>query len=81
MPDFDQSCLSRAASISILLVEAGSKRPWRRRWRSDHTTRQDQGPEIRAAAATSIRSALQPYQRGKQVALAGAIWLVTANNA
>jgi hypothetical protein len=31
--------------------------------------------------ATSIRRALQPYQRGKQVALAGAIWLVTANNA
>jgi glycerol uptake facilitator-like aquaporin len=33
------------------------------------------------AIATSIRCALQPYQRGKQVALAGAIWLVTANNA
>jgi len=29
----------------------------------------------------SIRRALQPYQRGKQIALAGAIWLVTANNA
>jgi hypothetical protein len=28
-----------------------------------------------------IRRALQPYQRGKQVALAGAIWLVTVNNA
>ena len=42
---------------------------------------QDQGPETRAAVATSIRRALQPYQRGKQVALAGAIWLVTANNA
>ena len=41
---------------------------------------QDQGPETRAAVATSIRRALQPYQRGKQVALAGAIWLVTANN-
>jgi SAM-dependent methyltransferase len=39
---------------------------------------QDQGPETRAAVATSIRHALQPYQRGKQVALAGAIWLVTA---
>jgi hypothetical protein len=35
----------------------------------------------RAAVATSIRRALQPYQRGKQVALAGAIWLITANNA
>jgi hypothetical protein len=42
---------------------------------------QDQGPETRAAVATSIRRALQPYQRGTQVALAGAIWLVTANNA
>ena len=42
---------------------------------------QDQGSETRAAVATSIRRALQPYQRGKQVALAGAIWLVTANNA
>ena len=42
---------------------------------------QDQGPETRAAVATSIRRALQPYQRGKQVALAGAIWLVTAKNA
>jgi SAM-dependent methyltransferase len=42
---------------------------------------QDQGPETRAAVATSIRRALQPYQRGKQVALAGAIWLVAANNA
>jgi len=40
---------------------------------------QDQGPETRAAAATSIRRALQAC--GKQVALAGAIWLVTANNA
>ena len=42
---------------------------------------QDQSPETRAAVATSIRSALQPYQCGKQVALDGAIWLVTANNA
>ena len=42
---------------------------------------QDQGPETRAAVAMSIRRALQPYQRGKQVELAGAIWLVTANNA
>jgi SAM-dependent methyltransferase len=41
----------------------------------------DQGPETRTAVATSIRRALQPYRRGKQVALAGAIWLVTANNA
>jgi hypothetical protein len=38
---------------------------------------QDQDSE---ALATSIRRALQPYQRGQQVALAGAIWLVTANN-
>jgi SAM-dependent methyltransferase len=40
----------------------------------------DQDPETRAAVATSIRRTLQPYQRGKQVALAGGIWLVTANN-
>jgi hypothetical protein len=42
---------------------------------------QDQGLETRAAVAMSIRRALEPYQRGAQVALAGAIWLVTANNA
>jgi hypothetical protein len=36
---------------------------------------------MRAAVATSIRRALRPYQRGKQVALVGAIWLVTANSA
>ena len=41
---------------------------------------QDQGPETRAAVASSILRALQPYQNGKRVALAGAIWLVTANN-
>jgi SAM-dependent methyltransferase len=41
----------------------------------------DRGPETRAAVAMSIRRALQPYQRGKQVALAGAVWLVTANSA
>ena len=32
---------------------------------------QDQGPETRAAVATSIHRALQLYQRGKQFALAG----------
>jgi hypothetical protein len=42
---------------------------------------QDQDPETRAAVATSILRALQPYQRGTQVALAGAIWLVTAIDA
>jgi SAM-dependent methyltransferase len=42
---------------------------------------QDQSPKTRAAVATSIRRALQPYQRNEQVALAGGIWLVTANNA
>ena len=41
---------------------------------------QDQGPETCAAVASSIRRALQPYQNGKRVALAGTIWLVTANN-
>jgi hypothetical protein len=33
------------------------------------------------AAITSIRRALQSYRRGSHVALAGAIRLVTANNA
>jgi hypothetical protein len=33
------------------------------------------------AVITSIRRALQPYQRSQQVALAGAVWLATANNA
>jgi SAM-dependent methyltransferase len=42
---------------------------------------QDRAPETRAAVAMSIRRALQPHQRGKQVVLAGAIWLVTANSA
>ena len=42
---------------------------------------EDQSPETRAAVATSIRRALQPYQRDKQVLLAGGIWLVTATNA
>jgi hypothetical protein len=36
---------------------------------------------MRAVVATSSRQALQPYQRGRQVALAGAIWLIPANNA
>jgi hypothetical protein len=36
---------------------------------------------LRRVVATSIRRALQLFERGKQVALAGAIWLVTANNA
>ena len=41
---------------------------------------QDQGPEVRATVATSIRRALQSYQRGDKVALPAAIWLVTASN-
>jgi ubiquinone/menaquinone biosynthesis C-methylase UbiE len=41
---------------------------------------QDQGPEVRAAVARSIRRALQSYQRGDQVPLPAAIWLVTASN-
>ena len=83
-PGFNQLYLSRATSISTLPVEAGSKRPSRPRWHSDLQAAllQDQGPETRAAVATSIRRALQPHQAPiKQVALAGAIWLVTANNA
>jgi SAM-dependent methyltransferase len=41
---------------------------------------QGQGAEVRAAVATSIRRALQSYQRGDQVALPAAIWVVTATN-
>lgn len=39
-----------------------------------------QPPELRAAAANSIRSALARYQVGNAVALPGAIWLVNATN-
>jgi hypothetical protein len=78
---FNQLYLSRATSISTLPVEAGSRRPGRDGTRTPSRALQGQGPETRAAVATSIRGALQPYQRGKQVVLAGAIWLVTANNA
>lgn len=41
---------------------------------------QGQPPEIRAAAADSIRAALRRYQNGNAVALPGAIWIVTATN-
>ena len=39
-----------------------------------------QPPEVREAAAQSIRAALAPLQQGKAVPLAAAIWMVTANN-
>jgi SAM-dependent methyltransferase len=39
-----------------------------------------QPPELRAAAAQSIRAALTRYQVGNAVALPGAIWIVTAKN-
>lgn len=39
-----------------------------------------QPPEVRAAAANSIRAALAPYQAGPAVALPGAIWIVSARN-
>lgn len=35
-------------------------------------------PEMRAAAAKSVREMLTPYLRGQSVALAGSIWIVTA---
>ncbi len=41
---------------------------------------QDQGPDVRAAVATSVRHALQSCQRGDQVPLPAAIWVVTATN-
>ncbi|HMF13381.1 MAG TPA: hypothetical protein VKE94_13780 [Gemmataceae bacterium] len=39
-----------------------------------------QPPELRAAVIESVRQVLQPYQRGQNVPLAAAIWLVTARN-
>jgi len=41
---------------------------------------QGQGPEVHAAVASSMRRALEPYQRAEHVSLAAAIWLVTAVN-
>jgi SAM-dependent methyltransferase len=41
---------------------------------------QDKSPETRAAVATSIRRTLESYQRGQQVPLGAAIWIVTAKN-
>ena len=37
-------------------------------------------PEVVSAAATSIRSALAPFQKGESVPLGAAIWIVTARN-
>jgi SAM-dependent methyltransferase len=39
-----------------------------------------QPPELRTAAAESIRAALRRYQAGNVIALPGAIWIVTATN-
>jgi len=39
-----------------------------------------QPPEVRSAAADSIRAALAPYQNGQSVPVGGAIWIVTATN-
>ena len=39
----------------------------------------EQPPEVRAAAANSIREALAPYARGQTVPLPAAIWIVTAS--
>jgi SAM-dependent methyltransferase len=39
----------------------------------------EQPPEVRAAAANSIREALSPYARGQTVPLPAAIWIVTAS--
>jgi SAM-dependent methyltransferase len=42
---------------------------------------QDQSAEVRTAVTTSVRHALQSHQRGDQVPLGAAIWIVTATNA
>src|ERR1700688_4681984 len=39
----------------------------------------DQPPEVRTAAAHSIREALAPFVRGQAVPLSAALWIVTAN--
>ena len=39
-----------------------------------------QPPQVRAAVTESVRQVLQPCQRGQNVPLAAAIWLVTARN-
>jgi SAM-dependent methyltransferase len=39
-----------------------------------------QKPEVRAAAAESIRSVLAQHQSGNRVPLSGAVWIVTATN-
>jgi ubiquinone/menaquinone biosynthesis C-methylase UbiE len=39
---------------------------------------QDQPPELRAAAAASIREALAPFVKGNSVLLPASIWIVTA---
>jgi hypothetical protein len=38
-----------------------------------------QPPEVRAAAANSIREALAPFASGNSVPLAASIWIVTAS--
>jgi SAM-dependent methyltransferase len=39
---------------------------------------QDQPPDVRAAAANSIREALAPFAKGQSVLLRASIWIVTA---
>src|SRR5216684_6425441 len=39
----------------------------------------EQPPDVRAAAANSIREALAPFARGQAVPLAASIWIVTAS--
>jgi hypothetical protein len=39
-----------------------------------------QPPALRSAATAAIRAALETHQEGERVALAGAIWIVTATN-
>lgn len=41
---------------------------------------QDQSEDVRAAAAADIRAALAVHAQGDRVPLAGAIWIVTAQN-
>jgi hypothetical protein len=40
----------------------------------------NQPPDVRAAAAGAIRTALEPYLTGGEVRLGGAIWIVSAQN-
>ena len=56
-----------------IALEAGSRWPSRPRWHSD--------PQAASSRTRARKRVPRLPRRGEQVALAGAIWIVTANNA